>query len=73
VLLVRQADVEARVVELHHLIHRGCRSVMEVGARAARPRRTGPFTLLMSAHLPVINARPGSVVWSNPQKDWSIS
>src|SRR5215470_6790480 len=32
------------------------------GARAASPRRTGPLNFPMSAHLPVVIARPGSVV-----------
>ena len=33
------------------------------GARAERPRRIGPLNFPMSAHFPVISARPGSVVW----------
>src|SRR6266545_697906 len=34
------------------------------GARAARPRRIGPLNLPMSANLPEISARPGSVVFT---------
>ena len=57
-------SVEALVVELHNIVKCGCNAIMKIGVHV-RPVRAGigPLTSPMSAHLPVITARPGSVTW----------
>ena len=61
-LLRREADAEASVVEVDHVVERRREAVVEVGRARRQARRIGPLNLPMSAHLPVISARPGSVV-----------
>ena len=53
-LLIREADAKALVVEIHR-VHQGrSRAVVEIGRARGNPRRIGPLTLPMSAHWPVI-------------------
>src|SRR4029450_10275728 len=61
-LLRAQADVEAAIVEVDTSANVAANPLWKYGARAARPRRIGPLNTDMCFHLPVINARPGSVV-----------
>jgi hypothetical protein len=57
---IGEGDAKALNIEVHHVQQRRRRAIVEI-RRPARPRRIGPLTLPMSAHLPEINARPGSV------------
>jgi len=49
--LARKADLEI-----------AGRSIVKIGARAAKPRRMGPLVRLTSLHRPVTSPLPGSVV-----------
>ena len=55
--------METAFVEVDDVVERRGGAIVEEGARAASARRIGPLNFPMSAHLPVIIARPGSVVW----------
>ena len=59
--LVGETDVEPLLVELDR-VARGCSgAVVKIRRAGRRPRKIGPLVLPMSAHSPLIRARPGSV------------
>ena len=61
-LLLGEADVEASVVEIDDGIEIGREAVVEVGRTRGDGAQHRPLKRPMSFHLPVIRARPGSVV-----------
>ena len=59
---VMPGSVEALVVELHNIVKCGCNTIMKIGCTSGQsPQESALLTSPMSAHLPVITARPGSV------------
>jgi len=53
-------SVEALVVELHNIVKCGCNTIMKIGCTSGQsPQESALLTSPMSAHLPVITARPG--------------
>ena len=62
-LLIGEPDIETLIVEVHRIKQRRGRAVMKVRCTRRQPRRIGPLIFPISAQLPLISARPGSVTW----------